>query len=208
MPLDTAFAAPVLDRAPFSSREITPDLRQAFSAPQIRLAGGINQPMLVWMINQFDSLWAAEGPIVLDLTTDGGEADTARRMALEVRLRREAYGRRMIFLGKTMVYSAGVTVMSAFPVQDRYLTADTRLLVHQRHIQKKIEFCDPLTAAAQRVREVLSDIEAGLELEQEGFRRFIEGSDVSLEECVERAASNWYISAEEAVQRGLVAGLV
>jgi ATP-dependent protease ClpP protease subunit len=58
------------------------------------------------------------------------------------------------------------------------------------------------------VREVLEQIEIGLRVEQDGFNALTERSDVSLEEVTERAATGWYLSADEALKRGLVGGVV
>jgi len=46
-----------------------------------------------------------------------------------------------------------------------------------------------------------------LALERQGFEALIQGSDISYDEINERAAANWYIPADEALKRRLVAGL-
>jgi hypothetical protein len=45
-------------------------------------------------------------------------------------------------------------------------------------------------------------------LEERGFAELIDGSNVDAEEVARRAYGGWYLSAEEAFSRGLVAGLV
>lgn len=158
------------------------------------------------------ALDAAEGgppeALVVELTTFGGDADVARRMAADVRIFRERTGRRAVFLGATTVYSSGVTVMGGFAPQDRWLTRETTLLVHGRSLTKTLELSGPLSLERVRLQAVLSEIETGLRLEREDFERLVEGTDVSLAEVLERAPSNWYVPAEEALSRGLVAGLV
>lgn len=42
----------------------------------------------------------------------------------------------------------------------------------------------------------------------EGFTELAEGSTLSAEEVSKRAADNWYVTASEALEHGLVAGLV
>lgn len=111
-------------------------------------------------------------------------------------------------LGKTVVYSAGVTVMAGFPVADRFLTADCRLLIHCRKLAKTVQLDGPLSACEQQLREVLAEIETGKALQTEGYRQLIEGSQVTLDEIERRAADNWYLTAEEALARGLIAGVV
>jgi hypothetical protein len=145
---------------------------------------------------------------VLELTTCGGGAETGRRIAEDIRLFRRLRGGRALFLGKTVVYSAGVTIMAAFPREDRRLTRDTVLLIHGRRMDRQVQLSGPLRASAQVAREVLAEIEFGLELERRGFAELVEGSKVSVEECCERAASNWYVTAEEAQRLGLIAGVI
>ena len=189
------------------SDQLSPALPPALlNRPQVRLNGDVNDALF----ESFDyqvSLAGDADPLVVELTTCGGGAETGRRIALEVRLLRQA-GRRVLFLGKTVVYSAGVTIMAAFPREARYLTRDTVLLIHGRRMDRQLNLSGPLRASAQVAREVLAEIEFGLELERRGFAQLVEGSDVSVDEIQEKAASNWYVTAEEALERGLVAGLI
>lgn len=147
-------------------------------------------------------------PLVIELTTFGGDADVARRMTSEIRLFRERTGRSTLFLGATTVYSSGVSIMGGFPPRDRWLTRDTTLLVHGRSLAKTLELSGPLSVERVRVQAVLAEIEMGLRLELEDFERLVHGTGVSLAEVLERAPSNWYVPAAEAVSCGLVAGLV
>jgi ATP-dependent protease ClpP protease subunit len=176
--------------------------------PQIRLLGDIDKALLEDFQAQLNRLGAAVDPVVIELTTLGGDAELSRRLALEVRMARRRKDRRLIFLGKTAVYSAGVTVMAAFPRKDRYITRDTVLLIHGRRMDKQVHFTGPLKAQAQVAREILAQIELGLELERDGFAELVEDADVGIDEVVERAAHNWYVTAEEALKRKLVAALV
>ncbi|MEI9963814.1 MAG: peptidase S14 [Caulobacteraceae bacterium] len=191
MPLDDATQFPV----------------DALMRPHVRLFGDVNEALFSSFRHQVEAAGGAD-PLVVELTTCGGEAETGRRMALEIRLIGETTGRRILFLGKTVVYSAGVTIMAAFPRRDRYLSRDTVLLVHGRRMDMNVHFTGPLKAQAQVAREMLAQIEVGLELERAGFAQLVEESDVSLDEVCDRAASNWYVPAEEALRRGLVAGLI
>lgn len=164
--------------------------------------------MLKNFLCQLTRVLEGEDPLILELFTSGGEADTARRIALELRLVREVAGRRAFFLGKTAVYSAGVTIMAAFPREDRYLTRDAVLLVHERRLERQVQFSGPLSASFHLAREVLAQIEIGLKLEREDFAALVAGSTITQEELLRRARDSWYIPAEEALARGLVAGLI
>jgi len=55
---------------------------------------------------------------------------------------------------------------------------------------------------------MIADIDHGLRLEEQGFAELIRGTNVDAEEITRRAYGGWYLSAEEALSRGLVAGLV
>jgi ATP-dependent protease ClpP protease subunit len=59
-------------------------------------------------------------------------------------LLRQEHGRDVWFLGKTLVASAGVTVMAAFPKAKRWLTRDSALLIHGRRMVKDLHLEGPL----------------------------------------------------------------
>jgi hypothetical protein len=115
---------------------------------------------------------------------------------------------RFVFVGKSAVYSAGTTLMSAFPVHDRFLTNEAVLLLHCRQLEKTVELSGPIRSSLPLVEALCHQIKTGIELELEHFKRLITGSNVSIEELLERALYNWYLSSEEALRRGLIAGIV
>ena len=176
--------------------------------PHIRLSGAINDGVLQSFLSQIEGLPTGDGPVAVELTTEGGDAETGRRIALEIGLARQRLARRLVFIGKTMVYSAGVTIMGGFPRGDRFLTHDAMLLVHSRTLQKNLLLEGPLKASLQRTQRLVAEIENGIRLEREGYAQLIAGSGVTMEEIEEKADRNWYIPAPEALDRGLVAGLV
>jgi ATP-dependent Clp protease, protease subunit len=149
-----------------------------------------------------------DGAIILELTTSGGEADFGRRIAQQIRICREHLHREMFFVGMTTVYSAGVTIMAAFPHTHRYLAKDTALLIHGRRTAREESPGGPLTAALQVARSKVAELEKGLQLEQQGFAELIAGTDVTDDEIKQCAETNWYLTADEALQRRLVAGLL
>ncbi len=55
---------------------------------------------------------------------------------------------------------------------------------------------------------LLEEIDAGIAMERIEFAKFIEGSDIDQEEIELRTIGNWYIQAEDALRRGLIAGLI
>ena len=182
------------------------DANAVLGAPQLRLVGSVDEAMYAEFRNQLGAA-PTDGPLVVALTTLGGNPEIARAMADDVRLLREA-GRTIYFLGKAAVYSAGATFMAGFPVACRFLTKQTTLLVHERQIEKSISLSGPLRSCTAQLKAVLNEIEQSIAIEESGFEALAEGSDVTLEEIREKAPDNWYIGCKEAKKRGLIAGII
>ena len=190
------------------SDDIAAEVRQLARTPQVRLLGTVSEAMLNAFQDQLAAVEPGEGPIAIEITSMGGDADIGRRLALEVGLARERLNRRLVFVGKTAVYSAATTVMGGFPREDRYLTRDAVLLIHCRQLQRSLELSGPLGVSRVRLNQILGEIEIGVQLQQEGYAALVEGSRVSLDEITAEAEAGWYVRAEEALARGLVAGLI
>ncbi|ACG79032.1 conserved hypothetical protein [Phenylobacterium zucineum HLK1] len=176
--------------------------------PNVRLNGPVDDAMLRAFLEGLSAAEDRGEPLTLELTTNGGDADVGRRIAADVRLFRERTGRRTLFLGKAMVYSAGVTVLSAFGRRDRWLARGCALLVHCRQLNRAVELNGPLLLERARVEALLGEIDLGLRIEEQDFATLIEGSPVPLAELLERAQSGWYLDADEALQRGLIEGIL
>lgn len=177
-----------------------------FRNPTVRLHGPLHEGSLDLLLNLLGQNPPID-PFGFELTTNGGDADVARRMALEMRLYQDR-GHTCYFFGKTVVYSAGITIMAAFPIEYRFLTEDAVLLVHGRRMQKSLQLDGPMEALIQIVKELLSEIEMARKLEQDGFRQLVEGSNIGFEELSDRARSNFYITAQEALKLGLIGGII
>lgn len=183
-------------------------LPAALFEPQVRLVGAVTEEFVRSFLEQLDAVPREAAEIAIEVTTPGGDADLGRRLVHAVDTARERRLARLLFLGVSQVHSAGVTLMSAFPPEDRFLSRDAILLVHGRRLERKLELSGPLRGTLAHLRSLTSQVELGIELEEEGFRRLIRGSDIGFEEIVHHSRFNWYIRAEEAMRRGLVAGLV
>lgn len=175
------------------------------ASPNIRLAGEVGPDMLDRFLEQVGKA-GADDPLVVEVTTLGGDAEIGRRLALEIRLLCDA-GRKVMFLGKTVVYSAGITIMAAVPKADRWLTHDTLLLVHGRKLIKTIEFDGNLRTAEMQAQRLLAEAQTGIVAEDEGFAELAKGSELTEHQLRERALCEWYLTAAEALEHGLVAGL-
>lgn len=180
----------------------------ALFTPTASLHGSVDDDMLSAWIDALRTAWDGEGALVLELSTTGGDAEIGRRIADDVRLFRERTGRRALFMGKTMIYSAGATIMGGFLKPDRWLAADAMVMVHGRKLSKCLNYDKALRAERAGVQALLAEIDAGIELERVEFAKLIAGSDITQEEIESNTLGDWYIPAADALARGLIAGLV
>ncbi|CAN7685183.1 ATP-dependent Clp protease proteolytic subunit [Acidovorax sp. LjRoot117] len=172
-------------------------------APNLRLFGEVNESMLTEFFRQ-QAEAHKDGPIVFELSTSGGDAEVGRRIAEEIRLW-QTTGAQIFFLGKTYVYSAGVTIMSSIPKEQRFLTKDCELLIHERKMTATINLDGALRSCRAKVNDVLAQIESGQRLQSEGFAKLVEGSLLTAEEIENRVLEkDWYLTAFEALEHGLV----
>lgn len=176
--------------------------------PNIRIFGPIDNATVWDVLNKLEEIRKTDAPVVLELTTQGGDADAALRIALEIRLCRRWHGRQTHFIGKTNVMSAGITIMSAFPRECRALTDDTELLIHERRMTKTINLEGPMGSNIQILREQLALVEAAERVERRGFEDLADGSTLSADEIFRRAKENFYLTAHEAYDLGLVASVI
>lgn len=176
-------------------------------SPDIRLFGNINEAMLSEFFRQ-QAETKAQGPVVFELSTSGGDAEAGRRIAEELRLWQES-DREIYFLGKTYVFSAGVTIMGSIPWHRRFLTQDTEVLIHERKMTKTITLDGALRSCRAKVNDVLAEIESGQRLQSESFAKLVEGSKLTAEEVEKHVLEkDWYLTARQAMELGLVAGVV
>lgn len=176
-------------------------------SPDIRLFGKVDDAMLSEFFRQQAGV-RPDKPIVMELSTSGGDADTGRRIAQEILMWRNC-GVEMFFLGKTYVYSAGITIMAAFPSTHRFLTADCELLVHERKMKKDLHLEGALRGCMSAVNDVLAEIESGQRLEREGFANLAKGSALSARDIENKVYNkDWYFTADEALKMGFIGGVV
>ena len=175
--------------------------------PHINLTGPVDQMMVASFRDQLAAA-PADGALVIALCTLGGDPESARLMGDEVRLIRDYTGREFLFLGKVAVYSAGATFMAHFPVDKRFLTHGTRIMVHERKLTADVHLEGPLKSLVPTLKAKLHEIEHSIRIEEEGFRDLVAGSAITFEEMRKRAPSNWYIAAEEARELGLVLDVI
>lgn len=186
--------------------EPLPAVAAVLASPRISLLGEVDEQMVEKFLDRLREL-DDDGDLAIEITTLGGDAEMARRIVLEIDALRARRRGRTVFLGKTIVYSAGATIMSAFPCADRYLTSDAMLMIHCRQLQKTIELDGPMRGSLPKVEALCSQIKTGIAIEEENFRRLVDGCDVDVDTLIERALYNWYLTAEEALRLRLVAAV-
>lgn len=177
------------------------------AAPHIQLHGVVDDRMYDSFKQQFANA-GGDGPLVVSITTLGGDPEMGRAMGDDIRLLRDYTGREALFLGKVAVYSAGATFMSAFPVDKRFLTRGTRLMLHERSMTSTVQLAGPLSTLVSTLKAKLHEIEHSIMIQEEGFRDIVAGSKVAFEELREKATANWYIEAEEARDLGLILDVI
>lgn len=183
-----------------------PELPPALFTPHIRLNGPVDQFMYANFRAVMDN--PPPGEIVVAITTLGGDPEIGRVMGEDVRLHSRTPGNNVLFLGRVAVYSAGATFMSYFRRENRYLTHGTRLLIHERQIDKTINIKGPLRSCIATLKGALAEIEESIRIEEEGFANIVAQSDLTLEDVRGRAHHDWYVEASEAQALGLIAAVV
>ena len=187
-----------------SSMSISTPQPADFSSPAILLSGVVDHEMYKAFRSQLDAA-VDRNLVVVEISTLGGDPEVARMMGEDIRFHSEiAPGRRFVFLGKAAIYSAGVTFMSFFARVNRYVARGSRLMIHERKLSKTLTIDGPLTMCLASVRATLNEIECSISIQNEGFDNLIRGSQVSLDDVISRAPSNWYLEAQEAKALGLI----
>lgn len=160
-----------------TARVLTP---QDFDAPRIMLAGTVDYAVYERFRQQLAQA-PAEGLIVTELSTLGGDPEVARMMGEDIRFHSDiGPRRRFVFLGKAAIYSAGPTFMSFFARHNRYLTRGARVMIHERKMDKPLHITGPLTSCIASVKAVLHELEHSIAIQNEGFENLIRGSDITM----------------------------
>jgi len=175
-----------------------------FEFPAIMLTGAVDYNMYQWFRQSLTNA-PQQGLVVVELSTLGGDPEVARMMGEDIRFHSDMHPeRRIVFLGKTAIYSAGATFMSFFARENRYLTRGTRVMIHERLITKAIHLEGPLTTCVASLKAAINEIESSIAIQNEGFANLVLGSSLTLDDVIQRATENWYLEANEALQLGLV----
>jgi ATP-dependent protease ClpP protease subunit len=175
-----------------------------FEFPAIMLSGNVDHGMYIHFKNALATA-PQTGLVAVEISTLGGDPEIARMMGEDIRFLSDLYpDRRLVFLGKTAVYSAGATFMSFFARENRYVTRGTRIMIHERSITKQIHLSGPLSTCIASLKATINEIEASIAIQNEGFANLVLGSQINIDDLLRRATENWYLEANEAAALGLV----
>jgi len=131
-----------------------------FDMPRVLLAGTVDYEMYKDFRRQLAEA-PAQGLVIIELSTLGGDPEVARMMGEDIRFHSDlSPQRRFVFLGKAAIYSAGATFMSFFAICNRYLTRGTRVMIHERKLDKMLQVSGPLTTCGASVEALLNEIPA------------------------------------------------
>jgi ATP-dependent protease ClpP protease subunit len=181
---------------------------ERFIDPAVVLAGEISYELYDSFRTQMADA-PDNGLAVIVLTTLGGDPEVARMIGEDIRFLSDTCPqRRIVFLGKAAVYSAGATLMSFFARPNRYLTRGTRLMIHERQYVGSLSLDGSLSACATKLRAKLAEVEESMTIQEEGFANLIAGSSLGIDALRAKATENWYIEAQEAVELGLVEAVI
>ncbi|WP_292316585.1 ATP-dependent Clp protease proteolytic subunit [Mesorhizobium sp.] len=195
-----------MDRPSPSNQQSTrgPDRHRLLLDPNLRIHGLIDDRAVMNFLADLKEVRNGENDLYVEIDTPGGDADGARRMALEIKLFLKHSGRAGYVIGKNTVYSAGITVLAAFPKSSRYLCPQAVLLIHERRLEKNLVLNGPIRGCLQIIREQLALLQTAEQLEDEGFADLVRGSRFSLDELRDHAMNSCYLSAEKALELELV----
>lgn len=109
-----------------------PDLKAALAKPQIALMGEVNQAMATNLRDGLREQGSGDdGPVVVEITTVGGDAELVRRMSRDVdEARKSLAPRRLVFIGQNDLlrwHYADVRLPQEGPLSQRGCDADDPL---------------------------------------------------------------------------------
>jgi ATP-dependent Clp protease protease subunit len=185
-----------------------PDDCKLLSGANVRINGPIDAQVFDDFTKQLRSVWDGDDDLILELMTQGGDADIARRIALEIRIFQAYAAKAAYAVGKTAVMSAGVTVLSGFDCKNRFLTADATLLIHERHLDRTLVLKGPIESCKQIVCEQLEVLKMAERVEKEDMEKFVAGSHMTVDDLFQRAKGNCYLTAAQALEFGLISEII
>ena len=183
---------------------------ELYTLPSITLAGKVEPPMVTELDKQIKAMMEKkpEKALVI-LTTTGGMSHYSIGIYERLRLLQQVIDITLVGIG--IVYSAGVTISMAFAKEKRWLTAESSMMFHQSQVD--IAPSHASTSINLTARELLWAESASQLAHQRQrlewiFDRISEGTGQKKKTIRKMAEAGTYFNAKEALDFGLIGGIL
>ncbi len=166
-----------------------------FNARKIIISGGIDQDIAERVTGQLLAMSAAdpEAPITIYINSQGGHVEAGDTIHDMVRFVSPPV--RMV--GTGWVASAGALIFVAVPREDRYCLPNTRFLLHQ-----------PAGGAGGSASDIAIEAREIVRMRERLNRIFARETGQTVEKIQDDTHRNFWLSAEEAKDYGLVGSII
>lgn len=165
-----------------------------FKARLIMISGEINQQVAASVSAQLLAMAAeSDQPITLVINSQGGHVESGDTIHDMIRF----VTPRVRIIGTGWVASAGALIFVAAPLEDRYCLPNTRFLLHQ-----------PAGGAGGTASDIEIEAEEIIKMRDRLNRIFARQTGQSLERIEKDTHRNFWLSAEDAKDYGLVAHII
>lgn len=180
-----------------------------FDTSVITLAGPIDEMMIQVFDRTLKDIHAnptIDDRAIVLLTTYGGASGYAAAMYERLRLAQRSFD--LTIVGVGLVYSHGATLLTALPKDKRFLTAGTRVHLHELQKEHRLELTGPQSARRILLEQELQTIEEEAVTLDWTVRALAYGTGRDVEEVRATVRGGRWFSAQEAVDWGLAGALV
>jgi ATP-dependent Clp protease protease subunit len=165
-----------------------------FEARTVVISGEINQEVAGKVISELTALTAtSDEPITVYINSPGGQVDSGHAIYDTIRF----IGPRVKMIGTGLVASAGALIYLAVPREHRYCLPSTRFLLHQ-----------PAGGVNGRESDVSIEAEQIVRMRERINRIIARETGQPLEKVARDTDRNFWLTAEEALEYGLVGSIV
>lgn len=165
-----------------------------FEARTVVISGEINQEVAGKVISELTALTAtSDEPITVYINSPGGHVDSGHAIYDTIRF----IGPRVKMIGTGLVASAGALIYLAAPREHRFCLPSTRFLLHQ-----------PAGGVNGRESDVAIEAEQIVRMRERINRIVARETGQPLEKVARDTDRNFWLTAEEALEYGLVGCIV
>lgn len=182
---------------------------ELFDHTVVTLAGQIDEGMIQTLERTLKSVWMdtrLEKKVTLTLTTFGGASGYALGMYERLRLAQREFDLRIVGCG--IVYSHGVSLMMALPKERRFLTAGTRVYIHEMQKEMSLTLSGPQSSRRQVLEQERRTFEEEQLVMSWVVRALRDGTGQPEPLIRERMAAGHYMGGAEAVEFGIAGALL